>query len=316
MLNENKSRLQTLFEQGEFVVTGEIGPPKSANGQGIRKHTKHLLGCCDAINLTDNQTAIVRLSSIAAGVHVIQAGGEPIVQMTCRDRNRIAIQSDLLGAYSLGMKNVLCLAGDHQSFGNHPTAANVYDVDAIQLIRMVKRMRDEKVFACGEEIKNNEPRFFIGAVANPFADPFEVRVYRMEKKINAGAQFFQTQIIFDLERFERFMELARERGLHERAYIMAGVMPVKSAKVAGYMQKYVSGMIVPDEMVQRLKKAEDQAAEAVEICVEQIKHIMNIKGVKGVHIMAVGWEEIVPTIVEKCGLLTRPQPAGITLVAG
>jgi len=214
------------------------------------------------------------------------------------------------------MKNMLCLTGDHQSFGNHPTAANVFDVDSIQLIRMVKRMKDEKVFACGEAIKKDEPRFFIGAVANPFADPFEVRVYRMEKKINAGAQFFQTQIIFDLERFERWMELVRERGLHERAYIMAGVMPVKSAKVAAYMQKNVSGMIVPDEMVTRLKNAEDQQAEAVEICVEQIKHIRKIKGVSGVHIMAVGWEEIVPSIAEKAGLLPRPQAAGIARVAG
>ncbi|MBU7006791.1 methylenetetrahydrofolate reductase [Phosphitispora fastidiosa] len=315
-MSENKSRLQTLFEQGEFVVTGEIGPPKSANGEGIRKHAEHLKGYCDATNLTDNQTAIVRLSSIAAGMHVLKAGGEPIIQMTCRDRNRIAIQSDLLGAYSLGMKNMLCLTGDHQSFGNHPTAANVFDVDSIQLIRMVKRMKDEKVFACGEAIKKDEPRFFIGAVANPFADPFEVRVYRMEKKINAGAQFFQTQIIFDLERFERWMELVRERGLHERAYIMAGVMPVKSAKVAAYMQKNVSGMIVPDEMVTRLKNAEDQQAEAVEICVEQIKHIRKIKGVSGVHIMAVGWEEIVPSIAEKAGLLPRPQAAGIARVAG
>lgn len=315
-MTESKSRLQTLFEQGDFVVTGEIGPPKSATGKGIREHAKHLQGYCDATNLTDNQTAIVRLSSIASGVHVLQAGMEPIIQMTCRDRNRIAIQSDLLGAYSLGMKNVLCLSGDHQSFGNHPTAANVFDVDSIQLIRIVKRMRDEKVFACGEEINQDEPRFFIGAVANPFADPFEVRVYRMEKKVNAGAQFFQTQIIFDLERFERWMELVRERGLHERAYIMAGVMPVKSAKVASYMQKFVSGMIVPDQMVERLKKSEDQKAEAVEICVEQIKHIIKIKGVKGVHIMAVGWEEIVPTIVEKAGLLPRPQVAGITQVAG
>ncbi|PKM80220.1 MAG: 5,10-methylenetetrahydrofolate reductase [Firmicutes bacterium HGW-Firmicutes-14] len=315
-MSENKSRLQTLFEQGEFVVTGEIGPPKSASGAGIREHAKHLSGYCDATNLTDNQTAIVRLSSIASGVHVLQAGGEPIVQMTCRDRNRIAIQSDLLGAYSLGIKNLLCLSGDHQSFGNHPTSANVFDVDSLQLIRMVKRMRDEKVFACGEEIKKDEPRFFIGAVANPFADPFEVRVYRMEKKINAGAQFFQTQIIFDLERFDRFMELARERGLHERSYIMAGVMPVKSAKVAGYMKKFVSGMAVPDDMIERLKKAEDQQAEAVEICVEQIKYLKNVKGVKGVHIMAVGWEEIVPTIVEKAGLLPRPQVPGLAQVAG
>lgn len=306
-MSGDKSKLQQLFEKGEFVVTGEIGPPKSADGSGIRHHAKELAPYCDATNLTDNQTAIVRLSSIAAGVHVLQAGGEPIMQMTCRDRNRIAIQSDLLGAYSLGIKNVLCLAGDHQSFGNHPTSANVFDIDSIQLIRNVKRMRDEKVFMCGEAIKSGEPRFFIGAVANPFADPFEVRVLRLEKKINAGAQFIQTQIIFDLDRFERWMALVRERGLHEKAYIMAGVMPVKSAKVASYMQKNVSGMIVPNEMIDRLKNAADQQAEAVALCVEQIRQIKSIAGVRGVHIMAVGWEDIVPAIVEKAGLFPRPK---------
>lgn len=307
---EVKSRLQQLLEKGEFVVTSEIGPPKSASGQSIRHHTEELKPYCDAMNLTDNQTAIVRLSSIAAGVHVIQAGGEPVIQMTCRDRNRIGIQSDLLGAYSLGMKNILCLSGDHQSFGNHGTGCNVYDIDSIQLIQTVKRMRDDKAFLSGEPIKEDEPRFFIGAVANPFADPFEFRVFRLEKKINAGTQFIQTQCIFDLERFERWMELVRRRGLHERCHILAGVMPVKSAKIAAYMQKNVSGMIVPDAMVERLKRAEDQKAEAVEICVEQIKHLKTIKGISGVHIMAVAWEEIVPSIVEKAGLMPRPKAAG------
>lgn len=309
MTLESPSRLQQLLEKGEFVVTGEIGPPQGASGDSIRDHAKHLAKFTDASNLTDNQTAVVRLSSIASGVHVLQAGGEPVVQMTCRDRNRIAIQSDLLGAYSLGLKNILCLSGDHQSFGNHSNSANVYDIDSIQLIRAVKRMRDEKVFISGDPIKGSEPKFFIGAVANPFADPFEFRVIRMEKKINAGAQFFQTQIVFDIERFERWMELVRQRGLHKRAHILAGVMPVKSAKVAEYMQKNVSGMTVPDEMIERLKKAEDQKAEAVKICVEQIHQIKKIEGIQGIHIMAVGWEEIVPSIVEQAGLTPRPQIA-------
>jgi len=304
---EEKGKLQNLFEQGEFVVTCEIGPPKSAAGDGIRRHTEHLKPYADAMNLTDNQTAIVRLSSIGAGVHVLAAGGEPIIQMTCRDRNRIALQSDLLGAYSLGVRNVLCLSGDHQTFGNHPGAKNVYDLDSIQLIKSVKDMREEKIFHSGEAIKRDEPRFFIGAVANPFADPFEFRVLRLEKKIRAGAQFIQTQCIFDMERFEAFMELSRKRGLHEQAYIMAGVMPIKSAKAARYMQKNVSGMLVPDWIVERLTKAEDQAAEGVQICIEQIKHLHSIPGVRGVHIMAVAWEEIVPEIVKGAGLLPRPQ---------
>ena len=303
---EEKSKLQSLFEQGEFAVTCEIGPPKNAQGDGIRKHTEHLKPFVDAVNLTDNQTAIVRLSSIGAGVHVLAAGGEPIIQMTTRDRNRIALQSDLLGAYSLGVRNVLCLSGDHQTFGNHQGAKNVYDLDSIQLIKTVKDMREAKVFQSGEVIKQGEPRFFIGAVANPFADPFEFRVLRLEKKIRAGAQFIQTQCIFDMERFEAFMDLACKRGLHQKAYIMAGVMPIKSAKAAKYMQKNVSGMLVPDGIVERMNKAEDQPAEGVKLCIEQIKHLRTIPGVRGVHIMAVAWEEIVPEIVKGAGLFPRP----------
>ncbi|MDN5344672.1 MAG: methylenetetrahydrofolate reductase [Clostridia bacterium] len=302
-----ESKMAKILSQGQFLVSGEIGPPKHANPEGIKKHATMLKDYVDAMNLTDNQTAIVRLSSIAAGVHVLQAGGEPIIQMTTRDRNRIAIQSDLLGAYSLGLRNVLCLSGDHQSFGNHPTAKNVHDVDSIQLIRIVKDLRDEKKFACGEEIKGQEPRFFIGAAANPFADPFEFRVLRLEKKINAGADFIQTQCIFDMERFERFMALVRERGLHKKAHIIAGVMPLKSARAAKYMQQSVAGMIVPDAIVSRMEKAADPKAEGVAICVEQIKHLRSIEGGAGVHIMAVMWEDIIPTIVQEAGLYPRPK---------
>ncbi|MGB9887845.1 MAG: methylenetetrahydrofolate reductase [Moorellales bacterium] len=299
-----ESKLEKLLSEGKFVVTAEIGPPKHASAEGIRHHAELLKDYVDAVNITDNQTAVVRLSSIAAAVHCLQKGVEPIIQMTVRDRNRIAIQSDLLGAYSLGIRNVLCLSGDHQSFGNHPTARNVFDIDSVQFIALVKMMRDEKKFLCGEEIKEHEPRFFIGAVANPFADPFEFRVLRLEKKINAGAQFIQTQCIFDLDRFERWMALVRERGLHKRAAILAGVTPLKSAGAARYMQS-VPGMIVPDAIIERMKKASDPKAEGVEICVEQIQRLRSIEGVAGVHIMAVMWEEIVPTIVEKAGLRSR-----------
>lgn len=299
-----ESKLEKLLSEGKFVVTAEIGPPKHASAEGIRHHAELLKDYVDAVNITDNQTAVVRLSSIAAAVHCLQKGVEPIIQMTVRDRNRIALQSDLLGAYSLGIRNVLCLSGDHQSFGNHPTARNVFDIDSVQLIATVKMMRDEKKFLCGEEIKEHEPRFFIGAVANPFADPFEFRVLRLEKKINAGAQFIQTQCIFDLDRFERWMAMVRERGLHKRVAILAGVTPLKSAGAARYMQS-VPGMIVPDAIVERMKKAADPKAEGVEICVEQIKRLRSIEGVAGIHIMAVMWEEIVPTIVEKAGLRSR-----------
>ncbi|MDN5348479.1 MAG: methylenetetrahydrofolate reductase [Clostridia bacterium] len=306
MTLKTTSKLERLLSEGHFIVSGEVGPPKHSSPEGVIKHATTLKDYVDAMNLTDNQTAIVRMSSIAAAVHVLQAGGEPIIQMTVRDRNRIALQSDLLGAYSLGIRNVLCLSGDHQSFGNHPNSKNVHDIDSIQLIQAVKNMRDEKKFLCGEEIKAHEPRFFIGAAANPFADPFEFRVLRLEKKINAGADFIQTQAIFDMERFERWMEMVRERGLHKRAAIIAGVMPLKSARAAKYMQQSVAGMIVPDSIVERMEKASDPKAEGVAICVEQIKHLRTIEGVAGVHIMAVMWEEIIPTIVQEAGLYPRP----------
>ncbi|MCL6638642.1 MAG: methylenetetrahydrofolate reductase [Firmicutes bacterium] len=302
------SKLEQILASGQLAVTAEIGPPKHASAEGIRHHAQMLKDYVDATNITDNQTAVVRMSSIGAGVHVLQSGIEPIVQMTCRDRNRIAIQSDLLGAYSLGMRNLLCLSGDHQTFGNHPTAKNVYDVDSMQLIKLVRRMRDEKLFFSGEAIKDHEPRFFVGAVANPFADPFEYRVDRLEKKIEAGAEFIQTQCIYDMERFARFMEMCVARGLHERAYILAGVTPLKGWRAAKYLQTSVSGMIVPEEIVQRLKNAEDQKAEGVNICIEQIKYIKdNIKGVSGFHIMAIAWEEVVPDIVQRSGLYPRPK---------
>lgn len=307
---KTESRLERLLARGEFVVTAEIGPPRHANAEVIRHHAHMLKDYVDATNITDCQTAVVRLSSIASAIHILNCGVEPIVQMTCRDRNRIAIQSDLLGAYSLGVRNLLCLSGDHQKFGSEPTAKNVYDIDSIQLIYLMRRMRDQKMFFSGEPIKEHEPRFFIGAVANPFADPFEFRVARLEKKVEAGAEFIQTQCIYDMERFERFMEMVRERGIHERAYILAGVTPLKSWRAAKYLQTSVSGMIVPDEIVERLKKAEDPKKEGIEICIEQIKHIRNIPGVHGVHIMAIAWEEVVPEIVQRAGLYPRPKVEG------
>lgn len=297
------SSLKQKLKEGNFAVTAEIGPPKHSCSEGIIGLTQKLKGFINAANITDCQGAVVRMSSIGTAVHILNNGIEPVIQLTCRDRNRIAIQSDLLGAYSLGIKNVLCLSGDHQSFGNHPTARNVYDVDSIQLIRLIRRMRDEKLFFSGEAIKEHEPRFFVGAVANPFAEPFDYRVDRLEKKIEAGAEFIQTQSIYDMERFERFMEACVERGLHERAHIMAGVTPLKGVRAARFMQA-MPGMIVPEEIVRRLEGAEDQKAEGVSICVEQIKYIKDkIKGISGFHIMAIAWEEIVPEIVKRAGLL-------------
>ena len=302
------SNLERVLRSGHFAVTAEVGPPQSASSKGVIKHTKHMKDYCDAVNLTDNQTAVVRLSSIAAAVHVINSGAEPVIQMTCRDRNRIAMQSDLLGAYSLGARNILCLSGDHQSFGNHPTAKNVHDIDSIQLVKMIKDMRDEKRFVCGDDIKANEPRFFIGAAANRFADPFEFRVVRLAKKVNAGADFIQTQAVYDLERFEEWMKAVREAGLHEKTHILAGVIPPKSAGALRYMKK-VPGMMIPDHLIERMKKAEDPKEEGVKLCVEIIEALKGIEGVSGVHIMAIMWEDIVPEVVERAGLYPRPEVA-------
>jgi len=302
------SRLERVLKAGHFAVTGEIGPPQSSKSEKIIEYAELLKGVTDGQNLTDNQTAIVRLCSMAAAVHVKQAGGDPIMQMTARDRNRIAIQADILGAASLGIHNLVCLTGDHQTFGNHPGARNVHDIDSIQMVQMVRAMRDEKKFQCGQEMKSDEPRMFVGAAENPFGDPFEFRVRRLAKKVAAGAEFIQTQCIFDLKRFDEFMKMVRDEGLDEKVYILAGITPAKSAKALQYMQT-VPGMKVPDELIKRLAGAEDQKAEGVKVAVEMIQALKEMKGVKGVHIMAIAWESIVPEIVEKTGLLPRPKVA-------
>ena len=302
------SNLEKVLAAGEFAVTGELGPPKSADIEVIKKKASYLKGYVDAVNITDNQTAIVRVSSIAAAKLALDAGVEPIMQMTCRDRNRLAIQADILGAYLLGLRNVLCLTGDHQCFGNHPTAKHVFDLDSIQLIKMLKNMRDEKIFDCGEEIKNSkkaepkEPRMFIGAAANPFADPFEFRAARLAKKINAGVDFVQTQCIYDMERFGEWMKIVCDEGLDKKCKILAGVTPLKSAPMARYMRDKVAGISLPDHYVERMAGAEDAKAEGINICVEQIQQIREIKGVAGIHLMAIEWEAKVAEIVEKAGL--------------
>ncbi len=314
------SRLERLLKEGHFVVTAELGPPQSADGDVIRNKARLLKGTVDAVNITDNQTAIVRMSSIGSGTIVVNEGLEPIIQMTCRDRNRLAIQSDLMGAFALGMRNVLCLTGDHHSFGNHPTAKNVHDLDSVQLVGMVKRMRDEACFECGDAFKGPEPRFFIGAAANPFGDPFEWRPYRLAKKVKAGADFIQTQLIYNVERFAEYMEKVRELGVHERVAILAGIGPLKSPGMARYMRDQVPGLDVPDIWVDRMTKAtegidkEDKAArrnawrnEGIQVAIDLIKAIREIPGVAGVHIMAIEWEEAVKPIVEGAGLHPRPE---------
>ncbi|MFO7712493.1 MAG: methylenetetrahydrofolate reductase [Dehalococcoidia bacterium] len=308
---KSKSNLERVLEAGHFAVTGELGPPASADPEVIRKKAKILKGHVDAFNITDGQTAVVRMASWAAAVMGKQEGMDPIVQMTCRDRNRIALQMDVLGIAALGINNMLCLTGDHQKFGNHPAARGVYDLDSIQLLKMVRDMRDEKKFQCGDEMAV-EPRLFIGAAENPFADPFEFRVPRLAKKVEAGADFIQTQIIYNVDKFAEWMKGVRDRGLHERVKILAGVAPIKSMGAARYMKTRVPGMDVPDSVIERLQGAptkEQVSREGINLCVDIIKQVREIEGVAGIHLMAIEWEEVVPEIVEAAGLLPRPNLA-------
>ena len=306
IVSSPRSKLEKILKEGKFAVTCELGPPKSADPSPVKKKAKLLKGCADAVNITDNQTAIARMSSIACGVILLQLGVEPVVQMVTRDRNRLALQSDVLGAAGLGVRNFLCLSGDHQRFGNHPQAKNVYDLDAVQLILALKMMRDEGRFLSGDKL-SSPPSLFIGAVENPFADPFEFRAIRLAKKIEAGCDFIQTQAVFDVEKFKKWMRILKNEGLSEKVYILAGVIPVKSVGMARYMRDYVSGVTVPDEIVKRMEDAKDPKKEGIKICVEIIKQLKQIGEVRGIHIMAVAWEEVVPQIVEEAKLLPRPK---------
>ncbi|MCK8603625.1 methylenetetrahydrofolate reductase [Desulfoferrobacter suflitae] len=301
------SILEKILAAGHLAVTSECGPPRGALPNKVKEKAELLRGCVDAVNVTDNQTAMVRMSSLAACILLRQMGLNPILQMVTRDRNRLSMQSDILGAYSHNIDNMLCLSGDHPRFGDHPMAANVHDIDSVQFIEMVKTMRDEGKFQGGESI-DGPPKMFIGAAANPFADPFELRVARLAKKAKAGVDFIQTQCIYNVDKFAKWMEGVRDRGLDRQVYILAGITPMKSAGMARYMKNKVPGMDVPDELVKRIAGVpkEKQAEEGIKICVETIEQCKEIKGVHGFHIMAIEWEQKVPEIVEKAGLLPRP----------
>jgi len=302
------SNLEKVLKAGHFAFTGECGPPKGANVEHLKEKLAHLVGNVDSVNMTDNQTAVVRMSSWAGSILMMELGLEPNFQMVCRDRNRLAMISDILGVYSLGVRNMLCLSGDHQSFGNFPDAKNVHDIDSMQLISMVKKMRDEEKFLNDEDI-DVAPKMFIGAAANPFADPFEYRPYRLANKIEAGADFIQTQCIFNMEKFREFMKKAVDMGLHEKCYILAGVTPMKNAGMANFMSKFVPGMDIPQSLIKRLKGVEkkDQAEEGIKFALEQIEEFKEMEGVAGVHLMAIEWEQKVPEIAERAGVLPRPK---------
>ena len=300
------SRLERVLNSGEFAVTGELGPPKNSDPEVVRKKARILKGHVDAVNITDCQTAIVRMSSISAGLLALQEGVEPVIQMTCRDRNRIMMQSDILGAAALGLKNLLCLTGDHQKFGNHPGSKGVFDMDSIQLLGMARDMRDKNMFQCGEEIKPEGPKMFFGCAANPFANPFEYRAPRLAKKVANGADFVQTQLIYNMDKFTRFMEMCRDLGITDKTYILAGVTPPKSVGMARYMQNFVPGIEVTKDIIKRMQGAKDKQEEGINIAVDIINQCREIKGVAGVHIMAIEWEEAVPEIIKRANLDSRP----------
>jgi methylenetetrahydrofolate reductase (NADPH) len=307
MSPKTPSKLEKVLRAGHLAVTSECGPPRGSDGEHISHKAEKIKQHVDAINITDNQTSVCRLCSLAACIRLKLMGLDPVLQMVVRDRNRIALQSDILGAASFDIHNLLCLSGDHQRFGDSPQGQNVFDLDSMQLIQTARRMRDEGKFLGGDPIQR-PPAMFIGAAANPFADPFEIRVPRLAKKVAAGAEFIQTQCIYNLDKFEKWMEMARDRGLHEKVFILAGVTPLKSAGMARYMKTKVPGMDVPDEVVKRMAGTpkDKQADEGIGICVEAIQRLKEVKGVAGFHIMAIEWEERVPEIVERAGLHPRP----------
>jgi methylenetetrahydrofolate reductase (NADPH) len=304
---KTESNLKGVLMGGSFAVTAECGPPKGADPDVLRKKGGLLKGYVDSVNVTDNQTGVVRLCSLAACAILKEQGLDPVLQMVTRDRNRIALQSDVLGASALGIRNILCLTGDHQSFGNQPQAKGVFDIDSIQLVQAVRQMRDSGKIIGGEDL-STPPDLFIGAVANPFGDPFAYRVARLGKKIGAGAEFIQTQCIYNLARFKEWMEMVRDRNLHREAYILGGITPLKSARMAEYMSKQVAGMDVPEEIIDRMKAvpAKEQRQEGLKIAVETIQALKEVEGVRGVHIMAIEWEDAVPQLVREAGLYPRP----------
>jgi methylenetetrahydrofolate reductase (NADPH) len=301
------SNLEKILRAGHFAFTGELGPPRGANPAAVREKAKQLVGCVDAVNITDNQTAMVRMSSWAASLITMEEGLEPNYQMVCRDRNRLAMQADILGASAMGIRNMLCLSGDHQQFGDHPQSKGVFDIDSIQMIGMAKKMRDESKFLSGADI-DEPPKLFIGGAANPFAEPHEWRVHRLAKKVKAGVDFIQTQCIYNMDRMRQWVKEALDMGLTEKVFILAGVTPMKSVGMARYMQLKVPGMDVPDEIIKRLQGVDKKkvADEGIQIACEQIEEFKEMKGVAGVHFMAIEWEHKVPEIAERARVLPRP----------
>jgi methylenetetrahydrofolate reductase (NADPH) len=306
---KTKSNLARILDSGQFAVTAEISPPRNTQFDTIRKNVNLIKGYVDAFNVPDGQAAVVAMASWAVCLVGIEEGLDAIVHMTCRDQNRIALQMNILAVSAFGINNMLCLSGDPIYFGNHPKAKPVFDVDSIQLIKMVKQLRDEKKFDNGELIVGTEPRLFIGAAVNPSAQPLEAAVDRLKDKVDAGADFVQTQPIYNIEGFNKWMELVREKGLHRQVKIIAGITPLMSLAAARYMKTKVPNMDIPDRIIERLRNVrnkEEAAEEGIKLAVEAINELKQTEGVGGVHIMTLQREELIPKICSAANLYPRP----------
>jgi len=305
------SRLERVLKAGRFAVTAELNPPDSAEPQEVYDAALVLSQVCDAINATDASGANTHMSSVAICALLTRAGYEPVFQVSCRDRNRIAIQGDILGAAAMGVRNLLCLTGDDTTAGDQPQAKRVFDLDSIHLLRIAKTMRDESKLMSGRDL-TSPPRLFLGAASNPFVPPYDWRPRRLAKKVKAGANFIQTQYCFDVDRFEKFMQVVRDMGLDEKVYILVGVGPLRSERAAEFMRTKVPGVVIPDEIVDRLRKSPKEKKRKVgkQICIEIIQQVREIKGIAGVHIMAYKQEELVAEIIEESRLLPRPRQPG------
>jgi len=299
------SKLEEKLSKNQFVVTAELGPPKSASGDDLLKKIRQLKGCADAYNVTDNQTATVRLSSLAGSIFCLRENMEPIMQIACRDRNRIAIQSDVLGAHALGIRNILCISGDHQSFGNQPDTRNVFDIDSTQELMILKKMRDEAILWSGDKLQT-PPSLFLGAAANPYGQPQELHLIRLKNKCIAGAQFIQTQSIFDLETFDDWINAILKQKILGNTKLIVGVLPVKSLKMTRFMANNVPGTIIPNYFIKRMSSALDEETEGLKIASETIEHLRNVKGVAGIHMMPVNWYSSVRPLLEKANLIPNP----------
>ncbi len=299
-------RLERVLRSGRFAVTAELAPADTSDPEAIYERAQVLSEVADAINVTDASGAHVHMSSLGASALLVRAGYEPVLQVNCRDRNRIAIQGDLLGAAALGIKNVLCITGDGVHVGDQPDAKPVFDFDSIQLLQTATIMREKGMFLSRRKLEV-APRLFLGGASNPFSPPYHIRPLRLAKKVAAGADFIQTQYCFDIPLLEKFMADIREMNLHREVFILVGVGPLRSAKSALWMQENIPGVHIPESIIQRISKAplSKQSAEGMKICIELIHQIQEIEGVAGVHVMAYRQEDKLPELVLKSGLLPR-----------